>query len=107
MNNLLDGMTLTQEVVTSSVFPITEILAIENHKLYITFLHVTFGSQSLLRTRSDLTSSDTNWMTEGGDWSGGGGKQEPNQILLQELDYVPSSIPKVKMLQEGNEHINQ
>jgi hypothetical protein len=27
-----------------SVFPITEILAIENDKLHSTFLHVTFGS---------------------------------------------------------------
>jgi hypothetical protein len=29
---------------------------------------------------------------------GGGGKQKPNQILLQELAYVPSSIPKAKTL---------
>jgi hypothetical protein len=43
-----------------SDFSITEILAIENHKLYDIFLHVAFGSQSLLRTTSDLTDSDTN-----------------------------------------------
>jgi hypothetical protein len=60
LNNLPGGMTLTQEIVASSFFSLTEILAIENHKLYDTFLHVTFGSQSLLRTTSDLTSSDTN-----------------------------------------------
>jgi hypothetical protein len=30
---------------------------------------------------------------------GGGGEWEPNQILLQELTYVPSSIPKSKTLQ--------
>jgi hypothetical protein len=39
-NNLPDGTTLTQEVVKSLVFPVTEILAIENHKLYDTFVHV-------------------------------------------------------------------
>jgi hypothetical protein len=60
LNNLPDGMTLTQEVGVSSVFPITEILTIENHKLDDTFLHVVFGSQSLLRITSDLTDSETN-----------------------------------------------
>jgi hypothetical protein len=30
---------------------------------------------------------------------GGGGEWEPNQILLQELSYVPSLIPKAKTLQ--------
>jgi hypothetical protein len=29
---------------------------------------------------------------------GGGGEREPNQILLQELVYVPSSNPKAKIL---------
>jgi hypothetical protein len=53
-------MTLAQEIVVSSVFPVTEILAIENDKLYGTFLYVAFGSQSLLKPTSDLTSSDTN-----------------------------------------------
>jgi hypothetical protein len=38
---------------------------------------------------------------------GGGGEREPNQILLQELIYVSSSIPKSKTLQEGDEHTNQ
>jgi hypothetical protein len=42
-------MTLAQEIVASSVFSITEILVIENDKLYGTFLHVAFGSQSLLK----------------------------------------------------------
>jgi hypothetical protein len=44
-------------------------------------------------------------MTEGGDRRGG--EREPNQILLQELAYVPSSISKAKTLQEGDEHANQ
>jgi hypothetical protein len=37
---------------------------------------------------------------------GGGGEWEPNQILLQESTYVPSLIPKAKILQEGDEHTN-
>jgi hypothetical protein len=60
LNSLLDGTILTQEIVVSLVFPVTEILAIENHKLYDTLLDVAFGSQSLLRTMSDITGSDTN-----------------------------------------------
>jgi hypothetical protein len=53
-------MTLPQEIVVSSVFPVTKILAIKNDKLYGTFLHVAFGSQSLLNLTSDQTGSDTN-----------------------------------------------
>jgi hypothetical protein len=60
LNNLSNGATLAQEIVVSLVFPITEILVIEDNKLHRTFLHVTFGSQSPLRTTSDLISSDTN-----------------------------------------------
>jgi hypothetical protein len=89
------------------IFPIAEILAIEDNELHGTFLHVAFESQSPLRTTSDLTISDSNWRTEGGDRSGGDGEQELNQILLQELDYVPSSNPKAKTLQKGDEHTNQ
>jgi hypothetical protein len=32
------------------------------------------------------------------------GECESNQILLQELPYDPSSNPKAKTLQEGDEH---
>jgi hypothetical protein len=46
-------------------------------------------------------------MTEGGDRRGGGGEQEPNQILLEESACIPSSNPKAKTLQEGNELTNQ
>jgi hypothetical protein len=53
-------MSLTQKIVTSSVLPIAKSLAIEDHKLHITFLHVAFGSQSLLESTSDQTGSDTN-----------------------------------------------
>jgi hypothetical protein len=58
--DLPDSTSLTQKIVASSVFPITKILAIEDHKLNITFLHVAFGSQSLIEPTSDQTGSDTN-----------------------------------------------
>jgi hypothetical protein len=35
-----------------------------------------------------------------------GGEREPYQILMQKLAYVPSSNPKAKTLQEGDEHTN-
>jgi hypothetical protein len=53
-------MTLAQEIVMSSVFPATKIIAIENHKLYCTFLHIAFGSQSLVKPINDQIGSDTN-----------------------------------------------
>jgi hypothetical protein len=60
LNDLPIGVTLAQEIVASSVFPVPEILTIENDKLHNTFLHVAFGSQSLLKPRSDQIGSDTN-----------------------------------------------
>jgi hypothetical protein len=60
LHDLPNGMTLAQKIVASLGFPATEILAIENHKLYCTFFHVAFGSQSLLKSTSDQTSSNTN-----------------------------------------------
>jgi hypothetical protein len=60
LDDLLNGVTLAQKIVASLIFSITEILAIENDKLHNTFLHVVFGSQSLLKPTSDQTSSDTN-----------------------------------------------
>jgi hypothetical protein len=53
-------MALAQEIIAGSVLPITEIITIENDKLHNTFLHVAFGSQSLLKPISDQTDSDTN-----------------------------------------------
>jgi hypothetical protein len=53
-------MTLAQEIVASLVFSVTEILVIENDTHDITFLHVAFRSQSLLKPTGDQTSSDTN-----------------------------------------------
>jgi hypothetical protein len=58
--DLLNGTTLAQEIVVILVLLITEILTIEDYKLYDIFLHVTFGSQSLLESTSDQTTSDTN-----------------------------------------------
>jgi hypothetical protein len=60
LDDLPNDATLAQKIVASSVFPVTEILAIEDHKLNITFLHVAFGSQSLLKPTGDQTGSDTN-----------------------------------------------
>jgi hypothetical protein len=60
LDDLSNGATLTQKIVASSVFPVTEILAIEDYKLDSTFLHVAFRSQNLLKPTSDQTGSDTN-----------------------------------------------
>jgi hypothetical protein len=53
-------MTLAQEIIASLIFSVTEIIAIEDHKLYGTFLPVAFGSESMLKPTIDQMSSDTN-----------------------------------------------
>jgi L-rhamnose isomerase len=58
--DLPNSTILARKIVASSVLTITKILAIEDHKLYDTFLHVAFGSQSLLNPTSDQTGSDNN-----------------------------------------------
>jgi hypothetical protein len=60
LDDLPNGATLAQKIVVSSVFSVTEILAIEDHKLNITFLHIAFGSQIMLKPTGDQTGSDTN-----------------------------------------------
>jgi hypothetical protein len=60
LNDLLNDAALAQEIVAGSVLPIIEILTIENDKFPNTFLHIVFGSQSLLNPTSDQTDSDTN-----------------------------------------------
>jgi hypothetical protein len=60
LDDLPNGATLASEIVASSIFPVIEILAIKDHKLGITFLHVAFRSQSLLKPTGDQTGSDTN-----------------------------------------------
>jgi hypothetical protein len=60
LHDLPNSTTLAQKIVASSVFPVTEILAIKDHKLNSTFLYVAFGSQSLLKSTSDQIGSDTN-----------------------------------------------
>jgi hypothetical protein len=52
-------MTLTQKIVVSSVFAVTEILSIENHQLDITFSMSPLG-QIPIKPTNDQTSSDTN-----------------------------------------------
>jgi hypothetical protein len=44
----------------SSVFLVTEIITVEDHKLHNTFLYVAFGSQSLLKPTIDQAGSDIN-----------------------------------------------
>jgi hypothetical protein len=60
LDDLPNDVTLTQKIVVSSVFSVTEILVIEDHKLNNTFLHVVFESQSLLKPTGEQTGSDTN-----------------------------------------------
>jgi hypothetical protein len=60
LDDLPNDTTLAQKIVVSSVFPVTKILNIKDHKLDSTFLHVTFRSQSLLKPTGDQTGSDTN-----------------------------------------------
>jgi hypothetical protein len=60
LNDLSNGATLAQKIVVSSVFLVTKILVIEDHKLNNTFLHVAFRSQRLLKSTGDQTGSDTN-----------------------------------------------
>jgi hypothetical protein len=60
LDDLPNGATLAQKIVAGLVFPVTEILGIEDHKLHSIFLHVAFGSQTLLKPTSDQTGSDTN-----------------------------------------------
>jgi hypothetical protein len=60
LDDLPNGATLAQKIVASSIFPVTEILVIEDNKLNNTFLHVAFRSQSLLKVTGDQTGSDNN-----------------------------------------------
>jgi hypothetical protein len=60
LDDLSNGVTLAQKIVASSVLPVIEIITIEDHKLNNTFLHIAFGSQSMLKPTGDQTSSDIN-----------------------------------------------
>jgi hypothetical protein len=60
LDDLTNGVTMAQKIVASLIFSVIEILTIEDHKLNNTFLHVAFGSQSLLKPTGDQTDSDTN-----------------------------------------------
>jgi hypothetical protein len=60
MYDLPNGTILAQKVVTSSVFQITKILAIEDDKFDSTFLYIIFGSQNLLEPISDQIGTDIN-----------------------------------------------
>jgi hypothetical protein len=103
MYDLSNSTTLAQKIVVGSVFSVTEILTIKYHKLNITFLHVAFGSQSLLKPISDQTTSDTDWSTGEGD-QGGGGEWEPIKILYENLTYVPNSTRRASLLARPRPH---
>jgi hypothetical protein len=60
LDDLPNDATLAQKIIASSVFLVTEILAIEDHKLNNTFLHVAFMSQSMLKPTDNQTGSNTN-----------------------------------------------
>jgi hypothetical protein len=60
LDDLPNGATLAQKIIVSSVFAVTEILAIEDHKLNNTFFHDAFGSQSKLKSTGDQIGSDSN-----------------------------------------------
>jgi hypothetical protein len=60
LDDLPNGVALAQEIVAGLILSIKEILATENDKLHSTFLHVAFGSQSLLKSTGDQTGSDPN-----------------------------------------------
>jgi hypothetical protein len=60
LDDLPNSTTLVQEIVASLVFPVIEIITIEDDKLDSTFLYVAFRLQSLLKPSTDQTSFDTN-----------------------------------------------
>jgi hypothetical protein len=60
LDDLPNDATLAQKIVVSSVFPVTEMLVIEYHKLNNTFLYVAYKSQSLLKPVGDQTGTETN-----------------------------------------------
>jgi hypothetical protein len=44
LDDLSNGVALAQEIIVGLVFPVTEILVIEDHKLHSIFLYVAFRS---------------------------------------------------------------
>jgi hypothetical protein len=92
-DDLANSMTLAQTIVASLIFPVNQILTIENHMFCGTFLHVTFGSQSLLKPTSDQTGSDTNWMTGQGDK----GVNESQLKFLEGTWLMPQNRPNAHL----------
>jgi hypothetical protein len=95
LDDLPNGVTLVQKIVVSLVFPVTEILIIEDHKLNITFLNTAFGSQSLLKSTGDQTGSDTNGKTGEGDQSGVNGSQSK---FIAEIWHISQNQPEAPLL---------
>jgi hypothetical protein len=91
LHDLSNSTTLTQKIFASLIFSITEIIIIEDYKLYDTFLHVAFKSQSLLNPISDQIGSDINWRTGEGDQTEG--ECEPIKNSSPKLGLCPKSNP--------------
>jgi hypothetical protein len=77
------------------VLSINKIFTIKNHKLDDAFLHVAFGSQSQLRTTSELTCFDTNGRTEEVT-RGGVGVGRVNGSLIKFFHKKPAYVPHSK-----------
>jgi hypothetical protein len=60
LDDLSNSAALAQEIISSLIFSVTEIIVIKDHKLNNIFLHIAFRSQSLLKPIGDQISSDTN-----------------------------------------------
>jgi hypothetical protein len=94
--DLPNGTALAQKIVVSSIFLITKIIIIKDHKLHNIFLHIVFRSQSMLKPTSNQTGSYTNWRTGEGDqkrceW-------EPIKILRENLAYISKSTRRASLL---------
>jgi hypothetical protein len=87
----------------SLVFPVTEVLAIEDHKLNSIFLHVAFGSQSLLMQTSDQPALVPIEVPEKAT-RGGGGEWEPIKIPRGNLVYIPNRTRRPSLLTQPRPH---
>jgi hypothetical protein len=101
--DLPNGTTIIQKIVASSIFPVTEILPIEDHKLNSTFLNIAFASQNLLKPTSGQTNSDTNWRIREGDQRGKC-EWEPIKIPRGNLTYILNRTQRASFLTQPWPH---
>jgi hypothetical protein len=92
-------VTLDQEIVTSLIFSVTEILAIENDKFDSTVLHIAFKSQSLLNqqvTKPTLIPIEGSEKAIRGGWMRANQNSSPELNLYHEIDSSPLSSNSAK-----------